>query len=101
VLVIVRLPFNVPTDPLFAARSEQFSNSFYEYALPEAILRFRQGFGRLIRRKDDRGIVAIFDKRVISKNYGRLFLEALPQCTLHRGRLADLPGLAMDWLSKS
>ncbi len=101
VLVIVRLPFSVPTDPLFAARSEQFSNSFYEYALPEAILRFRQGFGRLIRRKDDRGIVAIFDKRVISKSYGNLFLEALPQCTLHRGRLADLPGMAMDWLSDS
>jgi ATP-dependent DNA helicase DinG len=99
VLVIVRLPFSVPSDPLFAARGEQFSNPFMEYAVPEAILRFRQGFGRLIRRRDDRGVVAIFDRRVISKRYGHLFLDSLPQCTVRRGRLADLPAAAIRWLA--
>lgn len=99
VLVIVRLPFNVPSDPLFAARSEQFDNPFMQYAVPEAILRFKQGFGRLIRRTDDRGVVAIFDRRVISKRYGQMFLDALPSCTVQRGRLADLPDAAAKWLA--
>jgi ATP-dependent DNA helicase DinG len=98
VLVIVRLPFSVPSEPIFAARSETFEQPFMEYAVPETILRFRQGFGRLIRRKDDRGVVAIFDRRVISKQYGRLFLEALPRCTMHSGLLSDLPDEAVRWL---
>ncbi len=98
VLAIIRLPFNVPSDPLFAARSEQFDNPFLQYAVPESILRFRQGFGRLIRRKDDRGIVVIFDRRVISKRYGQLFIDSLPQCTVKAGRLADLPESAITWL---
>jgi ATP-dependent DNA helicase DinG len=100
-LVIVRLPFNVPSDPIFAARGELFDNPFIEYAIPEAIIRFRQGFGRLIRRKTDRGVVAIFDRRVISKRYGSMFLESLPKCTVRMGRLADLPSVAVDWLSRS
>jgi ATP-dependent DNA helicase DinG len=100
-LVIVRLPFNVPSDPIFAARGELFDNPFIEYAIPEAIIRFRQGFGRLIRRKTDRGIVAIFDRRVISKRYGSMFLESLPKCTVRMGRLADLPSVATDWLARS
>ncbi|HOA25565.1 MAG TPA: helicase C-terminal domain-containing protein [Aggregatilineales bacterium] len=100
VLVIVRLPFSVPSDPLFAARSEQFEDPFNQYAIPETILRFRQGFGRLIRRKDDRGVVVIFDRRVISKGYGQLFLNSLPTCTVYRGRLADLPRLAVRWLER-
>ncbi len=99
VLVIARLPFSVPTDPLFAARSEQFQDPFMEYAVPETILRFRQGFGRLIRRKSDRGVVAIFDRRVISKRYGQLFLEALPRCTTRRGSRSDLPKTAARWLA--
>jgi DNA polymerase-3 subunit epsilon/ATP-dependent DNA helicase DinG len=101
VLVIVRLPFSVPTDPLFAARSELFDNPFAQYAIPETILRFRQGFGRLIRRKDDRGVVAIFDRRVLTKQYGRLFLDALPRCTVKRGSLADLPSAAARWITGS
>lgn len=100
VLVIVRLPFSVPSDPLFAARSEQFENPFQQYALPETILRFRQGFGRLIRRKTDRGVVAIFDRRVISKQYGRMFLNALPPCTVRHGRLGDLPAATLTWLGE-
>ncbi len=101
VLVIVRLPFAVPSDPLFAARSELFDNAFAQYALPETILRFRQGFGRLIRRKDDRGVVAVFDRRIVSKAYGRQFLNSLPACTVRQGRLADLPQAALDWLGWS
>jgi len=100
VLVIAKLPFNVPTDPLYAARSELFTNSFTEYAVPETILRFRQGFGRLIRRSDDRGIVAVFDRRVLTKTYGHLFLESLPECTVHTGRMAELPQAAVNWLEK-
>jgi DNA polymerase-3 subunit epsilon/ATP-dependent DNA helicase DinG len=99
IVVIVRLPFSVPSDPLFAARSETFDNPFAQYAIPETILRFRQGFGRLIRRKDDRGVVAIFDRRVLTKQYGRLFLDALPPCTVQQGRMEDLPKAATEWLS--
>ena len=82
VLVIVKLPFEVPTEPIIAARSETFEDPFTEYQLPEAILRFRQGFGRLIRTQSDRGVVAILDRRILTKRYGRAFLESLPdlQC---------------------
>lgn len=97
-LVIVRLPFSVPSDPVFAARSATYSNSFREYAVPDAILRFRQGFGRLIRRQTDRGIVALFDTRVVKKSYGYLFLDSLPDCHVAEGRLDDLPGAARRWL---
>lgn len=99
-LVIVRLPFAVPSDPIFAARSETYTNSFQEFAVPDAILRFRQGFGRLIRTGTDRGIVAVFDRRIISKRYGMAFLEALPDCTVMHGDLKALPGIAKDWLKR-
>lgn len=98
VLAIIRLPFDVPSDPIVAARSETFESPFYEYQVPEAILRFRQGFGRLIRTQSDRGVVAVFDKRIITKTYGSLFIDSLPQCTLKRGRMADLPRAAAQWL---
>ncbi|MFQ5615673.1 MAG: helicase C-terminal domain-containing protein [Anaerolineales bacterium] len=98
-LAIIKLPFDVPSDPIIAARSETFENAFYEYSLPEAILRFRQGFGRLIRTKQDRGVVAIFDRRVLTKRYGRMFIESLPQCTVQTGRLQGLPGAAARWLN--
>ncbi|MDP2994823.1 MAG: helicase C-terminal domain-containing protein [Anaerolineales bacterium] len=98
VLVIVKLPFAVPSDPLVAARSETFEDPFNEYHLPEAILRFRQGFGRLIRTQSDRGVVAILDRRVLTKAYGRMFIESLPQCTLRVGALAELPSATAKWL---
>ncbi|MCY4246297.1 MAG: exonuclease domain-containing protein [Chloroflexi bacterium] len=97
-LVIARLPFAVPSEPIFAARAETYSNSFQQFAVPDAILRFRQGFGRLIRSRSDRGIVAIFDSRVISKNYGASFLESLPDCTVQFGALDTLPRLAKAWI---
>jgi ATP-dependent DNA helicase DinG len=97
-LVIARLPFSVPSDPIFAARSETFDEPFGQYALPEAILRLRQGFGRLIRSKTDRGVVVILDKRILTKSYGRAFLDSLPACTVRRGPLAELPRLAAHWI---
>ncbi len=99
-LVIARLPFAVPSEPIFAARAETYSNSFQQFAVPDAILRFRQGFGRLIRSRSDRGIVAIFDSRVISKNYGASFLESLPDCTVQFGALDKLPSLAKTWIER-
>jgi DNA polymerase-3 subunit epsilon/ATP-dependent DNA helicase DinG len=99
VLVIGRLPFSVPDDPIFAARAETFENPFAEYAIPETILRFRQGFGRLIRTKTDRGVVVILDKRVLTKSYGPMFLNSLPDCTQVRASLAQLPGAAKRWLA--
>jgi ATP-dependent DNA helicase DinG len=99
VVVMVKLPFDVPSDPLIAARSETFEDPFKEYQLPEAILKFRQGFGRLIRTASDRGIVVVLDRRLLTKTYGKAFIESLPQCTLRQGNLADLPKMAAKWLN--
>ncbi|MDA1330331.1 MAG: DNA polymerase III subunit epsilon [Chloroflexi bacterium] len=98
VLAIVRLPFDVPTDPIVAARSETFESPFFDYQVPEAILRFRQGFGRLIRTQSDRGVVVVLDKRLLTKSYGSLFIDSLPQCTIKRGRLSELPLQTTQWL---
>ncbi len=97
-VVITRLPFSVPTDPVFASRADTYSDSFNDYTLPDAILRFRQGFGRLIRTKTDRGVVVVLDARVLTKNYGRAFIESLPDCTTMKGTLSNLPTAAVDWL---
>jgi ATP-dependent DNA helicase DinG len=98
VLVLTKLPFDVPTDPLIAARSEMYEDSFQQYYLPEAILKFRQGFGRLIRTASDRGIVLILDRRVLTKQYGRLFLESLPHCTVRQGPALNLAQMGKQWL---
>ena len=98
-LVIVRLPFDVPSDPIVSARAESFEDPFYQYSLPEAILRFRQGFGRLIRTKSDRGIVVVLDKRIITKPYGQYFIDSLPTCTTIIGSLVNLPQEAQKWLN--
>jgi len=99
ILVIVKLPFDVPTDPIIAARAETFDDPFNEYQLPEAILRFRQGFGRLIRTQFDRGVVVILDRRILTKRYGKMFLQSLPTCTLKAGPVSELPGTAARWLN--
>ncbi len=99
-LLIVKLPFDVPSDPVFAARSETFESPFFEYSIPEAVLRFRQGFGRLIRRQNDEGIVVVLDKRVLTKRYGQLFLDALPACTVVRQRVGRLAELTERWFSR-
>ena len=99
-LIIPRLPFNVPTDPIFAARSELVDNSFNDYALPLAAIRFRQGFGRLIRNETDKGIVAILDRRILSRSYGKVFLESIPETTVAKVALREIPNEINTWLSK-
>ncbi|MBN1343963.1 MAG: DEAD/DEAH box helicase [Phycisphaerae bacterium] len=83
-VIIVKLPFAVPDRPVIQARLEQIrregGNPFTDYQLPQAILKFKQGFGRLIRGKQDKGIVVILDPRIVRKHYGRAFLESLPEC---------------------
>ncbi|MCS7259959.1 MAG: exonuclease domain-containing protein [Anaerolineae bacterium] len=97
-VVITRLPFDVPDDPVFVARSEAYADPFYEFSLPNAILRFRQGFGRLIRSRRDRGVVVCMDRRILTKAYGQEFLRSLPDCTRQQGPLAMLPAIAARWI---
>jgi DNA polymerase-3 subunit epsilon/ATP-dependent DNA helicase DinG len=100
-LVIARLPFAVPTDPVFAARSEAYEDPFRQYAVPQAILRFKQGFGRLIRSKTDRGIIAVLDRRILTRSYGKAFLNSLPACTVRTAPLAALGPLAKAWVDRA
>ena len=83
-VILTRLPFSVPDEPLFEARCERIKEKggepFRELQLPEAILKFRQGVGRLIRSREDRGQIAILDGRILAKSYGRSFLKTLPEC---------------------
>ncbi len=82
-VIIVRLPFKVPTEPILEARAEALERAggdpFMQYAVPQAVIKFRQGFGRLIRHREDRGVILILDNRVVKKRYGRLFLRSLPE----------------------
>jgi ATP-dependent DNA helicase DinG len=83
-VIITKLPFTVPDKPLIEARLDAIrdagGNPFAEYSLPEAVIKFKQGFGRLIRSKTDTGIVVVLDKRITTKAYGKNFLAALPAC---------------------
>ncbi len=82
-VIITRLPFKVPTEPILEARAEAIErrggDPFMEYTVPQAVIKFKQGFGRLIRHRDDRGVVLILDARVVKKGYGRIFLRSLPE----------------------
>lgn len=83
-VIIVKLPFKVPSEPIIQARTEAIQarggDSFREYSLPNAIVKFKQGFGRLIRNKNDRGCIVCFDGRLLNKSYGKQFLQSLPNC---------------------
>ncbi|HVL23819.1 MAG TPA: helicase C-terminal domain-containing protein [Thermomicrobiales bacterium] len=98
VVVIAKFPFSVPSDPVFEARSELYENPFAELSLPLAVLKFKQGFGRLIRSADDRGVCVILDKRAISKRYGSSFVQSLPPCNVVVGSSYELPEEAARWI---
>ncbi len=100
-LVISRLPFQPPNDPIFAARSEHYADSFNAFALPDAVLRFRQGFGRLIRTQTDRGVVVIMDARIRTKRYGAAFIDSLPDCTVQTSPLSALADMAVKWIKRT
>jgi DNA polymerase-3 subunit epsilon/ATP-dependent DNA helicase DinG len=97
-VVIAKIPFAVPSDLIVQARNETFEDAFNQYSVPEAILHFRQGFGRLIRSKTDQGVVVIMDKRVLTKRYGESILDSLPEATIQRGLASDLPAIAKEWV---
>ncbi|MEE9197072.1 MAG: helicase C-terminal domain-containing protein, partial [bacterium] len=97
-LIIARLPFTVPTEPVFTARSALYDDPFTQYAVPQAVLRFRQGFGRLIRSKTDRGVLVVLDRRIVSKRYGSAFLDSLPGCSRREVMLREMPALVQQWL---
>ena len=97
-VIMVRLPFPVPTEPVFAARAEQVRDAFSGYALPQAALRVKQGFGRLIRRSSDRGAVIILDNRISSREYGRAFLEVLPPASRYQGPAERMGERIEEWV---
>ena len=100
-VVMVRLPFPVPTDPVYAARAERVRDPFTQLALPQAALRLKQGFGRLIRRSTDRGAVVILDNRILGRDYGKAFLDVLPPASRFVGLSAAIPDQVGDWLEKA
>ena len=103
-VVVVRLPFTSPDEPIFKARSEVIAregiNPFLHYALPEAVLRLRQGFGRLIRSKNDKGLFIVLDRRIETKSYGREFISALPKVKVSKVSLEKMVTDIEAWYNK-
>ncbi len=101
-LVIVRLPFSPPDEPITAAKRDlilqQGGNPFNELSLPEAVLRFKQGFGRLVRSSTDRGIVFVFDRRIITTTYGQSFLRSIPKIPIKRVSIGEMVQFIHKWL---
>lgn len=101
-LVIVRLPFSPPDEPFAQAKSEQLAragkNAFSSYSLPQAVLRFRQGFGRLIRSSTDRGIIIVFDRRIQTNQYGKTFLQSIPAISIEEASLGEVVSVIEKWL---
>lgn len=103
-VIIPRLPFRVPSDPVIEARVEAIEkrggNAFLEYSVPQAVLKFKQGFGRLIRSRSDYGLILILDRRVVSKFYGRVFLASLPECNVVIGAAEEVFGEMTSFLEE-
>lgn len=101
-VIITKLPFSVPTDPIIEARAEFIDanggRSFIEYTIPMAVLKFRQGFGRLIRSTHDYGLVSVLDRRVVKKRYGKWFLESLPDAQRVTGEFTKLVEVATKFI---
>ncbi|PRO66843.1 ATP-dependent DNA helicase DinG [Alkalicoccus urumqiensis] len=105
VLLMARLPFAPPSDPVYRAKAgrleEEGKSPFMKLALPEAILRFRQGFGRLIRTEKDKGVVIVMDRRIEKARYGKQFLRSLPGASVERGTLEEMADFTEKWLYRS
>ena len=99
-LVITRLPFQVPSDPIVQSRSGLYDDPFNEYSIPNAVLRFRQGLGRLIRNKEDRGTIVVLDSRISSHGYGQAFRKSMPPCTETPCLTSTVGTLAAGWLER-
>ncbi|HQN00053.1 MAG TPA: helicase C-terminal domain-containing protein, partial [Candidatus Hydrogenedentes bacterium] len=88
-VIVTRLPFRVPTEPILEARAKAIEqaggNAFMDFSVPQAVIKLRQGFGRLIRRRTDWGTVVVLDNRIVTKYYGRMFLNSLPDVPVVRG----------------
>ncbi len=102
-LLLVRLPFSSPADPLTEARAkrvqEEGGSPFWDYSLPEAIMRFRQGFGRLIRTNEDKGVFIVCDKRITTTRYGEEFIASLPELKMEEVTVSQLHDKMIDWLN--
>jgi ATP-dependent DNA helicase DinG len=104
-VIIVKLPFRVPSEPIFAARAEAMErrgrSSFHELSVPDAVIKFRQGFGRLLRHTTDRGVVVCLDKRLIEKSYGAQFLDSLPETRRLAAPLPDITNAVGDFFQST
>ncbi|MCK4894459.1 MAG: helicase, partial [Calditrichia bacterium] len=100
-LLLTKIPFDVPTDPIIQAKAEMIEreggNPFMDYTVPEAVIKFRQGFGRLIRSTSDTGAVIILDNRIIKKIYGRVFLESLPVAATISNDPEEMWEILLNW----
>jgi ATP-dependent DNA helicase DinG len=101
-VILARLPFKTPNDPVFQARREflerEGGSAFMDLSLPEAVMKFKQGFGRLMRRSSDHGVVAVLDSRLLKKRYGEFFLRSLPETRTSFGAFSGLPADAERFL---
>ncbi len=98
-LIVSRLPFDVPTDPIIAARGEVYENAFSDFQIPRSLLRFRQGVGRLLRSGRDQGVIVVLDSRVLNRGYGAAFIDALPTSTVLTPPLDRLGEEVREWFN--
>lgn len=98
-LVIARLPMPVLNDPPIAARAEQYSDQLHQLTVPMAALRMRRALNRLVWSNKKRNVVVLFDRRVISKEYGSIILQSLPRCSQRQGAASHMPETVLDWLT--